>query len=124
MIAKARKERDEIVNYVAMPGLMHKYRLPSNLMIQPNIIELLVSEYYGHSLTVIRLKCRRREYVVTRQVMMYLMKRFSNMSLKDIGGRFHRDHTTVIHAIRTVNALMETQEQFKKQICELERKLE
>lgn len=46
---------------------------------------------------------RPREVAWARQDAMYLARKLTLKSLPDIGRRFgHRDHTTVIHAIRAV----------------------
>lgn len=53
------------------------------------------------------LSCRRaREVARPRQVGMYLAKRLTIRSLPEIGRHFGgRDHTTVIHAVRTIDRL-------------------
>ena len=43
-----------------------------------------------------------------RQVAMFLARKHTNASLQDIGAAFGRDHTTVLHALRNVEAKMET----------------
>jgi hypothetical protein len=52
-----------------------------------------------------------------RQVAMYLAKKLTPKSLPDIGRQFgNRDHTTVIHAIRLVERMMEEDQQFKDKV--------
>jgi chromosomal replication initiator protein len=49
---------------------------------------------------------RAREVARPRQVAMYLAKQLTQRSLPEIGRRFGgRDHTTVIHAVKTIEAL-------------------
>jgi len=49
---------------------------------------------------------RHRELVRPRQIAMYLAKQLTLRSLPEIGRHFGgRDHTTVIHAIRTIERL-------------------
>jgi len=49
---------------------------------------------------------RAREVARPRQIAMYLAKQLTQRSLPEIGRRFGgRDHTTVIHAVRTIEAL-------------------
>lgn len=43
-----------------------------------------------------------------RQVAMFLARKHTNASLQDIGAAFGRDHSTVLHALRNVEAKMET----------------
>ena len=48
---------------------------------------------------------RARAVARPRQIAMYLAKTMTPRSLPDIGRRFERDHTTVLHAVRTVERL-------------------
>lgn len=51
--------------------------------------------------------CRARWIARPRQVAMWLAKQLTARSLPDIGRRFGgRDHTTVLHAIRRIEALI------------------
>jgi chromosomal replication initiator protein len=65
-------------------------------------------------------KSRLRSNVIPRQVAMYLAKELTNLSLKSIGYHFGgRDHSTVIHAIQTVNDLMDTDKEMKATVSKL-----
>lgn len=49
---------------------------------------------------------RARMVARPRQIAMYLCKQLTSKSLPEIGRKFGgRDHTTVIHAVKTVEAL-------------------
>lgn len=86
-------------------------------------IQKTVSEYYGIALEDLKAKTRKKEIVVARQVSMYFSKEFTNHSLKSIGYHFGgRDHSTVIHAVQTVNDLMETDSSFRNAVNELKKK--
>jgi chromosomal replication initiator protein len=55
---------------------------------------------------------------------MYLARRHTHYSLEEIGGHFGgRDHTTVMHAVRTVSNRCETDESFGQMIKGLEDRL-
>ena len=55
---------------------------------------------------------------------MYFAKEYTNHSLKGIGYHFGgRDHSTVIHAVQSVNDMMDVDANFKSQIEELKKKL-
>jgi chromosomal replication initiator protein len=65
-----------------------------------------VAEYYKVPVNNIREKNRRKEVAFCRQIAMYMVKIFTNYSLKSIGLHFGgRDHSTVIHAIQTIEKL-------------------
>jgi chromosomal replication initiator protein len=86
-------------------------------------IQKSVSEYYGIDIVDLKAKTRKKEIVIARQVSMYFCKEFTNHSLKSIGYHFGgRDHSTVIHAITTVNDIMETDSSFRNTVNELKKK--
>ncbi len=66
----------------------------------------IVSDYYKVPVNNIREKNRRKEVAFCRQLAMYMVKSFTNYSLKSIGLHFGgRDHSTVIHAINNIEKL-------------------
>jgi chromosomal replication initiator protein len=88
-----------------------------------DFIQKSVSEYYGIALDDLKAKTRKKEIVTARQVAMYFCKEFTNHSLKSIGYHFGgRDHSTVIHAVQTVNDIMETDTSFRNSVLELKKK--
>lgn len=88
-----------------------------------DFIQKSVSEYYGIALDDLKAKTRKKEIVTARQVAMYFCKEFTNHSLKSIGYHFGgRDHSTVIHAVQTVNDIMETDSSFRNAVLELKKK--
>lgn len=87
-------------------------------------IQKTVSEYYQVKVPELKDKIRKKEIVVARQVAMYFCKEYTNHSLKSIGYHFGgRDHSTVIHAVQTVNDLMDVDSSFKTNIETLRKKL-
>ena len=54
-------------------------------------------------LTDLLSKRRNKSIAMPRQVCMYLARKHTRFSLEEIGGYFGgRDHTTVMHAVRTI----------------------
>lgn len=69
-----------------------------------NIISA-VTEFYSIRLADLQGKHRQRSIALPRQVSMWLARHCTRHSLEEIGGFFGgRDHTTVMHAIKTVNS--------------------
>jgi chromosomal replication initiator protein len=88
-----------------------------------DFIQKTVSDYFDIKLDDLKAKTRKKEIVTARQVAMYFSKEFTNHSLKSIGYHFGgRDHSTVIHAVQTVNDLMETDPSIKNSINDLKKK--
>jgi chromosomal replication initiator protein len=65
-------------------------------------IQALVAAYYKIPMRAMVSAQRCWEYSHPRQIAMYLSAELTPKSLPDIGKRFNRDHTTVIHAIKAV----------------------
>ena len=62
--------------------------------------------------------------VIARHLSMYLAKNLTNNSLKAIGNNFGgRDHSTVIHAVQTVNDMYDVDSRFRSSVDELKKKL-
>lgn len=53
---------------------------------------------------------RKREFIIPRQVIMYLLYSHTSLTLEKIGGLFAKnfDHTTVVHARNTIQNHIET----------------
>ena len=80
-----------------------------------------VTEFYGVKLTDLQSKRRQRSIALPRQVCMYLARRNTRLSLEEIGGYFGgRDHTTVMHAVRTVEDKRQPDPEFNKVVATLE----
>jgi chromosomal replication initiation ATPase DnaA len=80
------------------------------------------SNFYGVEVFDVKSKTRKREIVIPRQASMYMMKELigANISLKLIGkAHGDRDHSTVIHAIQSINDLMDIDFRFKRRIADL-----
>lgn len=87
-------------------------------------IQKTVADYFEINLDDLKAKTRKKEIVIARQVAMYFSKEYTNHSLKSIGYHFGgRDHSTVIHAVQSVNDMMELDSRFKQSIDGLAKKL-
>jgi len=87
-------------------------------------IQNVVSGYYNISLNEMLSQRRSRPLARPRQIAMYLAKKLTTRSLPEIGRRFaNRDHTTVIHAVKTIIRLSEKDEEMKKDISQIKNML-
>lgn len=79
-----------------------------NRQITVDNIQKTVADYYKIKISDMHSKKRSRNVARPRQVAMALAKELTQLSLPDIGDAFgNRDHTTVMHACRTIAALRE-----------------
>jgi len=88
-------------------------------------IQKMVCEYFHVSYDRLLAKTRKREVVQARQITMYLAKKFTKSSLKNIGEHFGGfDHTTVIHSCQTVENMMDTDNEYREHLQELLQKVQ
>ena len=73
----------------------------------------VVSELYGLTEREVRGRRRIRSVVDARQMAMRIVRETTSLSLHDIGTLFNRDHSTIIHAIKATENLLETSEQYR-----------
>lgn len=88
-------------------------------------IQKAVCEYFEVPVEKLKEKTRKRNIVQARQLSMYLAKNYTKNSLKVIGKHFGgRDHSTVIHSCQMVQNLMDTDNEFRDSVKELEKKIQ
>ena len=86
-------------------------------------IQRKVAERYSIRVADVLSKRRERPIARPRQIAMYLAKILTTASLPEIGRKFDRDHTTVIHAVRTIEELMKKDSVFAEEVNSLRRGL-
>ena len=83
-------------------------------------IQNVVSNYFNIALSEMLSQRRSRPLARPRQIAMFLAKKMTTRSLPEIGRRFaNRDHTTVIHAVKTITRLSEQDDEMKKNINQI-----
>ena len=92
----------------------------SNKVISIDKIQTVTSNFYSISLSEMLSPRRSRPLARPRQIAMYLAKKLTSRSLPEIGRKFaNRDHTTVIHAGKTVDKISQNNEEVRKNIEEI-----
>lgn len=87
-------------------------------------IQKKVAEHFNISVKELQSSRRARTVARPRQVAMYLAKQLTSRSLPEIGRKFDRDHTTVMHAVRKVEELIIEDQSLAENIEILRRTLE
>ena len=83
-------------------------------------IQNTVSNYFNIPLAEMLSQRRSRPLARPRQIAMFLAKKLTTRSLPEIGRRFaNRDHTTVIHAVKTITRLSEKDDEMQKNINQI-----
>ena len=88
--------------------------------ITPQFILETTAEYFNFTVDEIMGKSRQRPLVTARQIAMYVFRDLTDLSYPAIAREFGgRDHTTVIHAVEKIKALMGERRQIYDQVTEL-----
>tara|TARA_B100000941_G_scaffold182821_1_gene131264 strand:+ start:2756 stop:4150 length:1395 start_codon:yes stop_codon:yes gene_type:complete len=122
-----------VLNRVIALGRVHKRALNINdcknilkdvfnqsKVVTVDKIQNTVSGYFNITLNDMLSQRRSRPLARPRQIAMFLAKKLTTRSLPEIGRRFaNRDHTTVIHAVKTITKLSEKDEEMKKNLIQI-----
>ncbi len=122
LLAQATYTKQDIDETLAKHALKDFIQRPySTLSIDR--VQKLVCDYYGIDQTRLHEKTKKREIVQVRQLAMYLCREL-DYTHKAIGLQFGgRDHSTVVHAIKSVNNLIETDQNYRNRIDDIRRKV-
>src|SRR5690606_25888387 len=88
-------------------------------------VQLIVkglSKFYPYGLKDLRSKSRGKEIVRARQIVMYLLQKLSDMSLREIGIFLGgKNHATVKHAIAKIERMQKVNQEFANHITHIKR---
>ena len=80
-----------------------------------------VCGHYGVNQQSVFSKSRKRDYVLVRQVSMYLAQKYTKMPASRIGQLIGgRDHSTVIHSCSTIEQRLKIDKSFSAELCSIE----
>lgn len=92
--------------------------------ITPSLIIEVVAEHFGISPEDIASKKRTAELVQPRQIVMYFCREMTENSLQNIAKAIgKKDHTTVLHGIKTITKEMENNEELKNKVDIIRKKI-
>lgn len=89
----------------------------------PKDIIATVCQHLNVAEKVISARTRQREAVRARNIVMYLIKKYTDSSLAQIGACVHRDHATVAHSLNTMDDLMSYDAVLRQEVASIERAL-
>jgi len=114
----------EIDLTLAQRVLNQTIKLEKKKITVPKIQET-VCKYFNIKKDLIDSSSRKREIVQARQITMYFIKQYTELSLSQIGCQVgNRNHATVLHACNTIKNLLETDKSLKANISDIERLLQ
>ena len=77
----------------------------------PALVISQVCKFYSVEESVLRGTLKKKNIAEARQMAMYLIRNLTNLSLPDIGKEFGKDHTTVLYAIRRIEAALKAKDE-------------
>lgn len=108
----------------AMALLQPNLKVSAERRVTVDEIQKLTADHFALKQADLLSERRTRSVARPRQVAMWLCKQHTTRSYPDIGRRFGgRDHTTVLHAVKKVEELLQSDEQIAKDVEALTRKL-
>ncbi len=116
LIAANIRIQNMVLSLENVRSITTEYLGASSRRLNPTTITSSVADFFSINPNTLRGKQRKREILVPRQISMYLMRDLTNLSLEEIGSFFRRDHSTVLNAIKRVNAMMNDDSLFKRKI--------
>jgi chromosomal replication initiator protein len=130
LLAYASLKHREISVEIAREALRDKLRGPDGApggapALNTAAIQTAVAKDWGVTTEGLRSKTRTKNLTVPRQVAMYLMRELLGMQLVEIGASFGgRDHSTVIHSLERVAAMMKEDGSFAQRVGKVQVALE
>jgi chromosomal replication initiator protein len=131
LLAYASLKHREITVDVARDALRDKLKPGSDGMasgapaLNTFVIQQAVAKEWGITTEGLRSKTRTKNLTIPRQVAMFLMRELLGMQLVEIGASFGgRDHSTVIHSLERVAAMMKEDGTFAQRVGKVQVALE
>ncbi len=102
---------------LAKEELKQYIKNPDGEMLDYDVVLQVVAKHFNLKVSDLKSKERSRRVAVPRQICMYLIRKYSKKSLPEIGLLLGgRDHTTVLHGVKAITALVESSEEIKHHI--------
>ncbi len=125
VFAYAKINHEELTLDVAKEALKDVVSPDKPKELTPSLIIDVVAEHYDISVENICSKKRNADYVLPRQIIMYLLRQYTDCALVSIGKLLGgRDHTTVMHGVDKVVEEMKTDSELAKNLNIICKKLE
>ena len=125
VIAKSKiMNTSEITEELAEDALKDMIHPDQHRQLTPSLIIEVVAEHFGVNPEDITSKKRNSEFVLPRQVVMYLCRNMLEISLSNVGKILgKKDHTKVIHGIKKIEEDIQTNEELRNKIETIKKKI-
>ena len=113
----AKVERSEVITLeIVSRAIKDTPPVQEDKSVTPQLIIAAVAESYAIRAQDILSSSRNREFSVPRQLAIYLTRELCRYSTTKVGEAFGRDHSTVMHACKKTEELLESSNEFKVRV--------
>lgn len=92
--------------------------------VKPEDVITIVASYFNIKLSQLKSAKRDRSVSFPRQILYYILRSELNISLAEIGGLLSgRDHTTILHGVKKISALLSTNDILREDIMRIKNRL-
>jgi len=121
MIIAFRELMDNDITVASVAKLLKdKFKGTKDIVLTTDVIIEETANYYKLTPDDLKGQSRMRDTALARQIAMYLIRKLTNLSLKDIGMIFEgRDHSTVLASVRRIESNMAESTAFSKVIRDI-----
>ena len=124
VMANARLNKKELNLALAEDALKDVIYPDKVREVTPTLIIDTVAEHFNVSKEDITSKKRNSEFVLPRQIIMYLCRELTDTSLTNIGKLLSKkDHTTVLHGINKITTELQNNEELRNKIDTIKKKI-
>ncbi len=106
-------------NYIVVPGLKYRNRFGDPNWRRAKIMAV-ICKFFEVEMNELTGRWRPRRLVIPRQIAMLMLHRHTMMNKTEIGKMFNRDHTSVIHSLRTIDDLAKFDEEYREKLSTVE----
>ena len=99
---------DKVDKNTVIRAVKDIFKEKSDILPTADVIIDEVCKFYNLEPGLLRGQGRSKDISLARQIAMYQLRRMTNLSLKEIGHEFNRDHSTVLSALNRIEGLVKT----------------
>lgn len=114
---------EEVTKALVDKVVGNKFEVDAATQLTVSRILEFVARRYDVRVQDLKGKGRQSEITVPRQIAMYLSRKLTDKSLPEIAAGFDKSHPTVLHSISVVESKIQSSEEFRQEVADLERKI-
>jgi chromosomal replication initiator protein len=102
---------------MSVPGISKQFRKGNSPQFVADVIIETICKYFDVSLEQLIENNRTRKRTYVRQMAMYFLEKYTDLTLKSIGKSLGRDHTTVVHSKDLISGLMDVDDNIRTEVA-------